>query len=168
MGGVLLLNATFEPLTVISTRRAVVLVLDEKAEVIEHGAGEFRSASTSMPVPAVIRLRYFVKIPYRARLPLNRKAVIARDGGVCQYGCGRRGDTIDHVVPRSRGGRHCWENVVASCRKCNGQKDDRLLSELGWVLPRQPFAPTGRFWLVVAMLPDGDVDPGWAPYLAVT
>lgn len=167
MGGVLLLNATYEPLRVITTRRAVVLILDEKAEVIEHKDGLFRSASTAMPVPAVIRLRYFVKIPYRARLPLNRKAVVARDGGVCQYGCGRRGDTIDHVVPRSRGGQHRWENVVASCRKCNGKKDDRLLSELGWELARKPFAPKGTYWLVVAMLPDGEVDPEWEPYLAV-
>lgn len=166
MGGVLLLNATYEPLRVITAKRAVVLILDEKAEVVHAGDGVYRSASTSMPVPTVIRLRYFVKIPYKARLPLSRKAVVARDGGVCQYGCGRRGDTIDHVLPRSRGGEHRWENVVASCRRCNSQKADRLLSELGWTLPREPFAPTGNYWLVVGLLPDGQVDPEWVPYLS--
>jgi 5-methylcytosine-specific restriction endonuclease McrA len=162
-GGTLLLNATYEPLCVVPLRRAVVLVLAEKAEIVEKGAGNVRSASHAVPVPSVIRLTTYVRVPYRARLPLTRPALLARDHHRCAY-CGRRADTVDHVVPRSRGGRHLWENVVAACRVCNGRKGDRLLAELGWRLPHDPVAPRGTCWLVVAV---GTVDPAWAPYLGV-
>jgi len=155
------LNASYEPLCVVSIRRAVVLVLKEKAEVVHATDDELRSERETFPVPSVIRLTYFVKVPFRTRAALSRRAVFARDGHRCQY-CGATAENIDHVVPRSRGGEHVWENVVASCRPCNAAKEDRLLSETHLTLRRQPFAPKETIWIVVAI---GTVDPAWAPYL---
>ena len=88
----------------------------------------------------MIRLVHFVRVPYRNRVPLSRRAVFARDGHRCQY-CNRAAENIDHVVPRSRGGPHTWENVVASCRPCNARKEDRLLAETDLRLRRPPRAP---------------------------
>ncbi|QXC61768.1 HNH endonuclease [Aquihabitans sp. G128] len=105
MSTTLLLNASYEPLCVIPVRRAVVLVLAHKADVLAEGDAALRSARVTVPAPSVIKLRYFVKVPYRASLPLNGRNLVARDHGRCAY-CGGRGDTIDHVVPRSRGGEH--------------------------------------------------------------
>jgi 5-methylcytosine-specific restriction endonuclease McrA len=157
----LLLNASYEPLCVISVRRAVVLVLADKADVVAEADGRFRSARTSVPAPSVIRLRGYVRVPYRATLPLNRRNLVARDRGRCAY-CGGRGDTIDHVIPRSRGGRHEWTNVVAACQPCNGRKGDKLLAELGWTLPSTPVAPKGWSWLVLGV---ATVDPAWTTWL---
>src|SRR5688572_21247593 len=145
----LLLNADYQPLRVLSARRAVMLILTGKAEAVESGTGSavFRSASQQITVPAVVRLKTFVKVPFRATVPLTRAAVLARDHKTCQY-CFKHGDTIDHVVPRSRGGRHVWENVVTACKKCNAKKDDRMLSEIGWRLYNKPYAPKAWFWVV--------------------
>jgi 5-methylcytosine-specific restriction endonuclease McrA len=157
----LVLNASFEPLCVVSGRRAVVLVLDQKAEVV-HGSGEqIRSERLCLEVPSVIRLRTFVKVPYRRRAALNRRAVFARDHHRCQY-CSARAESIDHVVPRSRGGPHAWDNVVAACRRCNAGKRDRLLSETSMVLRRQPSAPQHLTWVIVAV---GQVPSHWEQYL---
>ena len=114
----LLLNASFEPLCVVSSRRAVVLVLKDKAEIVHRNGAEFRSERRNVPVPSVIRLVHFVRVPFRATAPLSRRAVFARDHHRCQY-CGSNAENLDHVVPRSRGGTHSWDNVVASCRGCN-------------------------------------------------
>ena len=156
-----MLNATYEPLCVVPVRRAVILVLKEKAEVLQHRDEEMRSERMSLPVPSVIRLVHFVRVPFRARAPLSRRSVFVRDGHRCQY-CGASAENIDHVIPRSRGGEHVWENVVASCRPCNAAKEDRLLSETHLTLRRPPFAPKETIWIVVAV---GTVDPAWAPYL---
>lgn len=160
----LLLNASFEPLCVVSSRRAVVLILTAKAVLVEGGEGVLHSVARSVPVPAVIRLTRFVKVPYRGAVPLTRKAVFARDGGRCVY-CGAPAASLDHVVPRSRGGPHEWENVVASCRRCNHVKADRPISELGWRLPCPPRAPTGVAWRVLGAR---SPDPAWASYLGLT
>jgi 5-methylcytosine-specific restriction endonuclease McrA len=157
----LLLNASFEPLCVVSFRRAVVLVLKEKAEVVARNGGELRSERASIPMPSVIRLTHFVRVPHRNRVPLSRRAVFARDGHRCQY-CNRAAENIDHVVPRSRGGPHTWENVVASCRSCNSRKEDRLPAEVGFHLRRAPHAPHSSLWLVATV---GSLDPAWEPYL---
>ncbi len=161
---VLLLNATFEPLTALSLRRAIVLVVCGKAEVV-HGDPTglvVRSASNSLDAPSVIRLTAFVRVPYRARVPLTRAALMRRDRYRCAY-CGSRAETIDHVVPRSRGGAHTWENCVASCASCNHRKADRLLAELGWRLRVTPTTPCGRHWRLLAGM--SDADPLWLPYL---
>ena len=156
-----MLNATYEPLCVVPSRRAVVLVLDEKAEIV-HATGEaMHSERLAIDIPSVIRLRYLVKVPYRRRAALNRRAVFARDGNRCQY-CGGAAESIDHVVPRSRGGGHVWENVVAACRPCNARKRDRMLSETTMVLRRWPSAPRELTWVAVAV---GRVPEHWEPYL---
>jgi 5-methylcytosine-specific restriction endonuclease McrA len=157
----LVLNATYEPLCVVSARRAVVLVLSEKAEVLHDSDEDMRSERLALKVPSVIRLRYFVKVPFRRRSALNRRAVFARDGGRCQY-CGAAAESIDHVVPRAKGGSHTWENVVAACRACNTAKRDRLLSETTMVLRRRPSVPRELTWITVAV---GTIPRHWEPYL---
>lgn len=157
----LVLNASYEPLAVTSFRRAVLLVLAEKAEVLEEGETKLRSEHLSFTVPSVIRLLRFVRVPYRARVPLSNAAVLRRDNRTCAY-CGGAATTVDHVVPRSRGGQDAWENVVAACRPCNSKKADRFLSELGWALEATPKAPTRLAWAVLGV---GLVQPDWAPYL---
>src|SRR3982750_2932107 len=161
MGRALVLNATYEPLCVVPVRRAVVLVLKEKAEVLQHRDEELRSERMSLPVPSVIRLVHFVRVPFRARAPLSRRSVFVRDGHRCQY-CGAAAENIDHVIPRSRGGPHEWENVVAACRPCNSKKEDRLLHEANMVLRRRPTVPRELTWIIVAV---GTVHPHWEPYL---
>ena len=111
MRRVLLLNVTYEPLTTVGLRRAVCLVLGDKAEVVHDDAGGtlLRSTSVVLAMPSVIRLRRYVCVPYRSRVPLTRGALMRRDNYLCGY-CGRKAETIDHVVPRSRGGSHTWAN----------------------------------------------------------
>ncbi|WP_019630271.1 HNH endonuclease [Actinomadura atramentaria] len=161
---VLLLNATYEPLTTLPLRRAVCLLLREKAEIVhkDSSGAVLHSSSTRVDVPSVIRLRRYVRIPYRSRVPLTRAALMRRDNYRCVY-CGRRAETIDHVQPRSRGGQHVWENCVASCMTCNHNKADRLLEELGWTLAVTPCVPRGAHWRLIGVINDGD--PEWAAYV---
>lgn len=161
MSRTLLLNATYEPLAVVPIRRAVVLVLARKAVVVEHGDGELRSERQAVPVPAVIRLTHYVKVPYRRKVPLTRATLLARDAHRCAY-CAGRATTVDHVVPRSRGGVHEWANVVAACGRCNNRKGDALLPEIGWSLRARPVEPVVTGWVVVGV---GRLDPVWEPYL---
>lgn len=163
MRSVLLLNADYLPLRVVPLKRAVVLVLQHKAEVIEAGEEPVRSASFEMPMPSVIRLTYYVKIPYRAKVALNRKSLIARDQGLCGY-CRKHGSTIDHIHPRSRGGRHEWTNVTLACGPCNQKKGDKLLSELGWPLHNKPEVPRVTSHILVGL---AELDPAWAAHLAL-
>jgi 5-methylcytosine-specific restriction endonuclease McrA len=162
LGRSLVLNATYQPLAVVTARRAVVLVLKEKAELLESNGMVFRSQWLEIPAPSVVRLTYFVRVPFRARASLTRRAVFARDDWTCQY-CGRHAENVDHVIPRSRGGAHAWENVVASCRRCNARKENRLHAEVGLRLRRQPFAPKDGLRLSL-----GRLEPEWEPYLART
>lgn len=161
MSRALVLNATYEPLAVVSDRRAVVLVLDRKADPVHDSGSRVRSAQMEVPVPSVVRLRRFVRVPYRWQAPLNRRLVFARDKHRCQY-CGKTADSIDHVVPRSRGGEHSWDNVVAACRSCNTAKRDRMLHETTMRLHRSPAMPRGLAWLALTA---GPVPEAWAPYL---
>ncbi len=160
MDRTLLLNATFDPLCIVSWRRAVVLVLKDKAEVIARDGVEFHAERISVPCPSVIRLVHYVRVPYRSRVPLSRRSVFARDGHRCQY-CDRPAENLDHVVPRSRGGEHSWENVVASCRPCNSRKENRLLSETDLRLRHRPVAPHAS-WAVTT---GGPIEAAWVPYL---
>ncbi|HLI15075.1 MAG TPA: HNH endonuclease [Acidimicrobiales bacterium] len=161
-GRSLVLNATFEPLCVVSSRRALVLVLDRKAEMVHATGVVFRSARAAYPEPSVVRLGRYVRVPRQTRLAITRRAVFARDGHRCQY-CGAQAENIDHVVPRSRGGAHSWDNVVAACRRCNAAKEDRLLEEAGLTLRRPPRQPRSRVWLLAA---SGDIHEDWGPYVA--
>ncbi|HYH27252.1 MAG TPA: HNH endonuclease [Actinomycetota bacterium] len=159
MGRSLVLNASLEPLAVVAARRAVVLVLKEKAEVLATNGAIFRSEHAEIEAPSVVKLNYYVRVPYRARASLTRRAVFARDAWTCQY-CGKAAENVDHVIPRSRGGQHVWENVVAACRRCNSRKENRLLEETGIKLRREPFAPRDGFRLLL-----GRLEPEWEPYL---
>lgn len=159
MAQALVLNATYEPLTVVSARRAVVLVIRERAETVHAGDHLWHSERQTVPVPSVIRLRRFVRVPYRRRITLTRRSVFLRDGGICQY-CGATAENLDHVVPRSRGGEHTWENVVAACRSCNARKGDRTPPEAGFHLRASPSAPREPNWLLI-----GSAHPSWSAYL---
>ena len=163
MSRALVLNASYEPLCIVSTRRALLLILDDKAELVHDTGRYFRSERIAFAEPSVVRLTFYVKVPYQARIALNRRAVFARDGHRCQY-CGSAAENIDHVIPRSKGGPHAWDNVVAACRPCNSRKRDRLLEDSGMKLRRMPSVPRERAWILVA---SGGVRPDWEPYLGV-
>ncbi len=164
MGRVLLLNATYEPLQLVSERRAIVLLLAERAEAVAvpDEPQVWHSARMSVSVPAIVRLHEMVRLPTKVRTPpLTRRALLVRDQYRCAY-CLEQADTIDHVVPRSRGGSHDWTNVVAACRRHNTQKGDRLLEELGWRLQFQPRVPDGPWWRWRQV---SDPHPLWEPFL---
>jgi len=144
----------------VAARRAVVLVLKEKAEVVVSNGLVFHAETFQIEAPSVVRLRYFVKVPFRAQAPLTRRAVFARDDWKCQY-CASPAENLDHVVPRSKGGEHTWENVVAACRRCNSKKENRMAEDAGLRLARRPFAPSDGFRLSL-----GRLEPGWEPFLA--
>jgi 5-methylcytosine-specific restriction endonuclease McrA len=147
--GCLALNASFEPLTLVPQRRAIRLVLERKAEILEVDAGiRFRSVDTDFPSPAVIRLNRFVQVPRRFRRQVTNTFLFARDDYVCQY-CGRhqrelRGReflTRDHIFPVSRGGANVWGNVVTACSPCNNRKGDRTPDEARMALRTEPREP---------------------------
>lgn len=162
MARVLILNASYEPLSVVTTRRAVVLVLRERATVVA-GRGETWSSETqTVDLPAVVKLTRYVKVPYRRSAPVSRRAVFGRDGNRCQY-CGGPAESIDHVLPRSKGGEHSWENVVACCRSCNLKKADRTPREAGFVLASDPGPPRRFAWIYASS--GYQLDPAWQPYL---
>jgi 5-methylcytosine-specific restriction endonuclease McrA len=142
MQKVLVLNASNEPLNLCDWHRAVRLICKGKAEIVERNG---RLLAPGFPMPRVIRLRSYVYRPFKALAP-NRENVIHRDRRTCQY-CGRKkkGLTLDHVLPRSRGGRDTWTNLVAACHACNERKDDRTPEEAGMPLLSVPYKPTS--WL---------------------
>jgi 5-methylcytosine-specific restriction endonuclease McrA len=159
---VLVLNASFEPLNVCSVRRAHVLVFKGKAEVIEELARPLRSATHVYQWPHVIRLQAYVRVPRPTQRRISRRALFARDGWRCQY-CGSSGKlTLDHVVPRSRGGVSDWENVVASCAPCNLRKGDRLPDEAQMPLRELPRVPAPAVFIALAST---SVPEPWRPYL---
>ena len=162
---VLVLNATYEPINVVSIRRAVVLLIKEKAELVEALDGEIRSCSTHISMPAVIRLVYFVRIPRVVKVPLSRRSVLARDYHTCQY-CGVKPDrselTIDHVLPRSRGGKTSWDNVVTACRRCNARKGNKTPAEAGLVLRAPPERPR---YVAFALLSQLECNELWQKYM---
>jgi 5-methylcytosine-specific restriction endonuclease McrA len=163
MNSALVLNASYEPLSVVSSRRATCLVLSEKAEILEDDGVVLHSESLDIAQPSVIRLRYMVKVPYVRRTSMSRRAIFARDDNRCQY-CGEHADSIDHVYPRSRGGPHTWENVAAACKPCNLSKRDRTPEEAGMRLARPCRAPRATAWVVVSIHAVPDT---WRQYLPI-
>ena len=160
---VLVLNATYEPINVCSLKRAVVLLLKDRAEVLEAGGRAMRAASFTIPQPLVIRLLHYVKVPRGERRKLSRRVVLARDGYRCQYCGSTRHLTLDHVIPRSRGGVTSWDNVVTSCAPCNTRKGAKLPHEVDMAPAKTPRAPTLTDFLVASPL---EVPESWAPYLS--
>jgi 5-methylcytosine-specific restriction endonuclease McrA len=162
---VLVLNASYEPLHVVSVRRAVVLLLTEKAQIVEAADALLRSERLVVPRPLVIRLVAYIRIPRRWQPPVSRRAVLARDGYACQY-CGaqpgRAALTIDHVVPRSQGGGKTWDNLVTACMPCNRRKGGRRPHEVGMHLLAPPAPPR---YIALAMIEAGPSHAVWDKYL---
>jgi 5-methylcytosine-specific restriction endonuclease McrA len=150
-GRVLVLNASYEPINVCTVRRAVVLLLKSKAEVVDHATWELRSERSSMSRPVVIRLVTYIVVPRDThRRKITRRAVFARDNWTCQY-CGSRSNlTVDHVIPRSKGGGSTWDNIVASCAPCNRRKADHLPDKAGMHPRRTPSVPQAHVFIHVA------------------
>lgn len=163
MQQVLVLNASYEPLNVTTVRRAHVLVFKGKAEVIEELDEPLRSATVNFPRPHVIRLVQYVRVPRTLQRKISRRALFARDGWRCMY-CGTSAGklTLDHVVPRSRGGDSVWENVVTSCAPCNMRKGNRLPEEVSMALRVKPKPPAAVLFIHLAT---PRIPNGWQPYL---
>jgi 5-methylcytosine-specific restriction endonuclease McrA len=164
---VLVLNASYEPLQIISVRRAIVLLLQEKAELIEAAEQRLRATSMALDMPLVIRLVRYIRIPHRLKLPCSRRGVLARDRDTCQY-CGiqpgRANLTIDHVLPRSQGGLTLWDNVVTACRECNRKKGGRTPEQAHMVLMTKPRQPQYVAFALLGELERHDV---WRKYAYV-
>ena len=167
MQRVLVLNASYEPLNTISVPRAVALLLADKAELVEAAGAVLRSQHLVLPLPLVIRLRLYVRIPHRFQLGVSRRNVLLRDLFTCQY-CGRELPaselTLDHVLPRCRGGATTWENVVAACKRCNHHKGNRTPDEARMALRRTPYRP--RYLALAVVTGTLHVPPAWQPYLS--
>jgi len=159
---VLVLNATYEPLNVCSARRAIVLMLKEKAEAVEMSDRSFHSAESGFPLPVIIKLSYFVRVPRGETRKVSRRAVLARDNHRCQY-CGSRSHlTIDHIIPRSRGGESTWQNIVTSCAPCNSRKGNRLPSEANMSLRSKPRPPEPLAFIFMTV---NEIHRSWKRYL---
>lgn len=159
---VLVLNQDFSALTVCSVQRAFVLIHLDKADLVEslpHVA--LRTARCQFAWPSIVRLRYYVRVPFR-RIMLSRKNVLRRDGFRCQYCNQRERLTVDHVIPRSRGGRDQWTNLVAACIRCNNKKGNRTPEEARMALRRKPFRPSHVMFIRDYV---GKVEDSWKPYL---
>ena len=163
MQQVLVLNASYEPLNVCSVRRAHVLVFKGKAEVLEELDRPLTSATDTYPWPHVIRLVAYVRVPRAVQRKISRRALFARDGWRCVY-CGTTNGrlTLDHVVPRSRGGESVWENVVTACAPCNLRKGDRTLEQVGMILHAQPRPPQPVLFIKLAA---PRIPERWTTYL---
>lgn len=162
MSKVLVLNASYEPLNITSWRRAVILLLKGKAEQLEHNG---KYIYTGFPLPSVIRLRQYVRVPYK-EIPLTRRNILERDRHTCQY-CNHRGDqlTLDHVIPRSRGGGETWENLVAACVRCNVKKGNRTPKEAGISLLSQPRRPHSSLHFEIIKYTQDDRNQEWKKYV---
>jgi 5-methylcytosine-specific restriction endonuclease McrA len=161
---VLVLNASYEPINVCTVRRATVLLLKARAELLERGEGAIHSERLEIERPCVIRLHRYVRIPRDVhRRKITRKAVLARDAYTCQY-CGREAAslTVDHVIPRSRGGQSVWENIVASCAPCNRKKGNRLPREVSMHPANNPRPPGPTVFIRIA---SPRIPLAWEPYL---
>lgn len=166
MESVLVLNATYEPLNVISVRRAMVLLLKDKAEILEASDQRMHAAHCSFPVPLVIRLVYYVRVPHRVSIPLTRRTVLLRDNYTCQY-CGAQPSkadlTIDHILPKVRGGNTSWENIVCACKACNLRKGGKTPEEAHMRLRGQPGRPKV---VALVLLAEAPVHGAWRKYIA--
>lgn len=160
---VLVLNQNFEPLSVCGVKRAVILMYLGKAEIIETVDGfVLRSERQEIPVPSIVRLDYYVKVPGK-RIMLTRKNILKRDGGRCQY-CGSKEGamTVDHIIPKIYGGKDSWENLVCACSNCNNKKGHHLPEQVGLHLIRKPRKPNNITFIQQFV---GVRDTRWKRYL---
>ncbi|MGD1910199.1 MAG: HNH endonuclease [Rivularia sp. (in: cyanobacteria)] len=162
MGKVLVLNASYEPLNITSWRRAAILVIKGKAERVEHNS---KFIYSNFLLPTVIRLRYYVRVPYK-EIPLTRRNILHRDNHTCQY-CGYKGDdlTLDHVIPRSRRGGDTWENIVTACVRCNVKKGNRTPQEAHMPLHNTPRRPYSSLYFEVSKHLKSGLHQEWQKYV---
>ena len=160
---VLVLNQNYEPLSVCSVRRAIIMQILGKVEIVEAFDGQrVRSVSRSLPQPSVVRLGWYVKIPFK-RVLLTRKNVLKRDRHTCQYCGDRRGPmTVDHVTPKRFGGTDTWENMICACARCNNRKADQPPEKAGMKLAKKPRRPN-HITFIQSFI--GISDDRWKPYL---
>ncbi len=163
MTAVLVLNQNYEPLNVCNDRRAYLLISGGKAEVLEHGPGHIRTPTLSFQRPSVIRLVYLIKRP-RPKVRLTRREIFLRDHFTCQY-CGvkTRDLTLDHIVPRHRGGVHSWENLASACRSCNHKKGGKSLADSHMTLRRLPFEPKANSYYMFGQY--RELHDGWDKFI---
>jgi len=161
-GNVLILNQDYQPLSVVNVRKSLILLFLNKAELLHDYPGmAINTVSDSYQYPLVIRLRRYAKVPFK-NIVLSRKNILKRDASSCQY-CGSGSDlTIDHVIPKSRGGPDTWENLVTACNSCNHKKGNRTPKEAEMPLKRKPFKPNHIIFLREYA---GTVHELWKPYL---
>jgi 5-methylcytosine-specific restriction endonuclease McrA len=164
-GKVLILNQNYEPMSVCNVQKAIVLLYLGKAELVEADNGRcVHSVSLEMPFPSIVRLSVFVRVPYK-KIILSRKNILRRDGHRCQYcGCSDLPLTVDHVVPKARGGEDTWENLVCACVRCNNRKGDQTPTESGMRLLRKPLRPSHITFIRHFV---GQIDEKWKPYLFI-
>lgn len=162
---VLVLNQNYEPLNVCDVRRALVLILGGKADMLEQRAQYLHTMSQSFQMPSVIRLRAFVRRP-RPRVKLNRREIFIRDHFTCQYcGCIDKDLTVDHIVPRSRGGQNIWTNVVTSCKSCNHRKGSKSVHDARMILKCDPREPRPGAYYTIERRLDLRRQPDWLKFL---
>ena len=149
---VVVLNASFEPLGIVPMHRALIFLIRERASIVDAVPGRtIRSAQAEFPFPRVVQLREMVRVPYRwGQVAWTRRGLLQRDDHECAY-CGKRASTVDHIVPRSRGGRDEWLNTIAACSRCNNVKANRTPEEAGMPLRFQPRVVTNRDTLILAI-----------------
>jgi len=166
---VLVLNQSYEPLQVCTAKRAIVLLFTGKAQRVEDSDRVIASPSLIIVLPSVIRLNRYIHRPLKYTLAFNKKNILKRDNYTCQY-CGRNSGeklTIDHVLPRSLGGRTIWENVVSACQACNLKKGNKTLQGANMQLLRFPARPLSPLHLTLAAF-SMQAAKGWQKYLAFT
>ena len=160
--GVLVLNQDFTPLALCHVNRAFLLIFNAKAELVSESKSQvLRSISKSFPYPSVIKLNSYVSLPYRSVI-LNRHNIFKRDQYKCQYCCQTQDLTLDHLIPRSRGGKSIWTNLVTACLSCNAKKGDKLISETDLILYKKPIKPS--FIMFLKNL-NHQKQNEWAPFL---
>jgi len=159
---VLLLNNNFEPITICTARRAIIMVWAGKAEIVEATGHYIHSVSMAFSIPSIVRMLRYIQSKHRWKIQLSKQNILKRDHRVCQY-CGTSEGymTVDHVIPRSLGGGETWENLVCACPSCNNRKGDRTLDQAGMKLMHKPMKPSIRSF----MLGKGPIISSWQPYL---
>ena len=159
----MVLNQNYEPLSICNVKKAIILLFLDKAEIIvESDTRVLRSISRIIPLPSVVKLLHYIKVPYK-NIILSRKNILRRDNHQCQYcGNGHGSLTIDHIMPKSRKGDETWENLVCACVDCNNRKGDRTPDEARMPLMKKPIRPNHVMFLRQFV---GNVNDGWKPYL---
>ena len=162
---VLVLNQSYQPLMVVGAKRAVCLVLSKRSECVDNYSEVIKSQSFSMNLPSIIRINRYVKY-VRNNIVLNRSNILKRDNFICQY-CRKSSQTmtIDHVIPKNKGGLDAWENLVAACAKCNTKKGDTILDKIDMKLIKKPKKPNYLFYFKQYI--NEDVEESWKQYLFI-